>query len=282
LIPNFYYHPRMMEYDFGPNHPLKPIRLMRTEALLRAFVPDLTCIDPGLAEPEEVGFAHSQDYIEVVQALSTGEQVSPEVLFSYGFGSVDTPPFKGMFGAALAYCGGAVRAAEDLLVGEEMAFPGTGFVEETGAGGAIINIPLEARTTGDTWLWAFTDVFRRAMDWYKPEAIVLQMGCDAHINDPLGHLAVTVQEWLAAVRLVKNTGLPILGCGGGGYAIENVPRMWAAAVMELSGIEVPARAPDSIPKDWGVSAILDAEPGDRWIGRPEAEKVVEYWRQKLV
>lgn len=345
----------MMEYDFGPNHPLKPIRLMRTEALLRAFVPDLMCIDPGLSEPEEVGFAHSQDYIEVVQALSTGEHVSPEVLFSYGFGSVDTPPFKGMFGAALAYCGGAVRAAEDLLVGEELAFnmagglhhaqrgrasgfcvfndpaislmimkqrfkklmyvdidlhhgdgvqgifendpdvltfsihesgktlyPGTGFVEETGAGGAIVNIPLEARTTGDTWLWAFTDVFQRAMDWFQPEAIVLQMGCDAHINDPLGHLAVTVQEWLAAVRLVKNTGLPILGCGGGGYAIENVPRMWAAAVMELSGIEVPARAPDSIPKEWGVSAIFDAEPGDRWIGRPEAEKVVEYWKRKLV
>lgn len=343
-----------MEYDFGPKHPLKPIRLQRTEALLKAIVQSFEPIDPGLAEPEEILFAHSQDYIEVVQALSAGENVSPEVVFSYGFGSIDTPPFRGMFGAALAYCGGAVRAAEDLLVGENLAFniggglhhaqrsrasgfcvfndpaisitvlkqrftkimyvdidlhhgdgvqaifeddpdvltfsihesgkslyPGTGFVQETGAGGAVVNIPLEAKTTGDTWLWAFNEIFDRSVDWFKPEAIVLQMGCDAHINDPLGHLAVTVQEWLAAVTRVKQTQLPILACGGGGYALENVPRMWSAAVLELSGITVPARAPEEIPTEWGVNAIFDAEPGHRWLGRPQAEKVVEYWNQKL-
>jgi acetoin utilization protein AcuC len=353
MVPNFFYHPRLMNYDFGPRHPLKPVRLARTTTLLKSFVPSVEFIDPGFANAEDILRVHSEEYFEFVRTVGEG-RASKEDLFSFGFGSVDTPPFPGIFEASLAYCGGAVRAAECLVRGDSLAFniagglhhaqrdrasgfcvfndpavslellkarfskllyvdidlhhgdgvqaifendpdvvtlsihesgktlyPGTGFVEETGAGSAVVNLPMEAKTTGDTWLWAFSEVFPRVVDFFNPEAIVLQMGCDPHFNDPLGHLRVSVQEWLGAVELVRGAGLPILACGGGGYELGNVPRMWSAAVLALAGLEVPEVAPEEIPEEWGVSKIFDPEPLERGHGLAYAQEVVDFWRGRL-
>ncbi len=353
MVPNFFYHPRMMSYDFGPRHPLKPIRLARTVTLLKSLVSDVEFIDPGFATDQDILTAHSEEYLDFVRTVGDGA-ASKEDLFRFGFGSVDTPPFSGIYEASLGYCGGAVQAAQQLNAGAQLAFnisgglhhaqgewasgfcvfndpaislalmkkkfkkllyvdidlhhgdgvqaifqddpdvvtlsihesgktlyPGTGFVEETGAGGTVVNLPMEAHTTGDVWLWAFAEVFPLVIDSFQPQAIVLQMGCDAHFNDPLGHLRVSVQEWMSAVRIVKETGLPILACGGGGYELSNVPRMWAGAVMTLSGLEVPADAPKEIPSEWGVDKLFDPEPLERGHGLGYAQEVVSFWQTKL-
>jgi acetoin utilization protein AcuC len=353
MIPHFYYHPRMMEYDFGPKHPLKPVRLARTMSLLRAMVPSVQFIDPGLATEDDLLRVHDEEFVDVVRRIY-GEGVGKEELFTYGFGSVDTPPFAGIWGASLGYCGGGVAAAKALVEGAQLSYnmggglhhsqsnrasgfcvfndpaislailkerfgkllyvdidlhhgdgvqaiwlddpdvvtlsihesgktlyPGTGFVHEEGANGSAVNIPLDAYTTGDVWLKAFTEIFPRVLDRFRPEVIVLQMGCDPHIHDPLGHLQVTVQEWLGAVKHVRDTRLPILACGGGGYEMSNVPRMWAAAVMTLANIEVPKLAPSDIPVEWGVGSLFDPTPTERGIGLASAQGVIEYWRRKL-
>lgn len=344
----------MMEYDFGPKHPLKPVRLARTMALLRAIVPDVSFIDPGLASEADILRVHSRAYLDIVKAVSRGDEVGKDELFVSGFGSVDTPPFPGIFEASLAYCGGSVRAAQAINSGSRLAFniggglhhaqrerasgfcvfndpaialhlmkerfktllyvdidlhhgdgvqaifaddpdvvtlsihesgktlyPGTGFLNETGADGAVVNIPLDAYTTGDVWILAFEEVFQRVMEHFQPEAIVLQMGCDPHIHDPLGHLRVRVQEWLRAVELVRDTGLPIMACGGGGYELANVPRMWVAAILTLSRIEVPDLAPKGIPVEWGVGQIFDLPAEDFGVGRNSADEAVDFWREKL-
>jgi|GEM_PF-6979177 len=59
----FFFHPRMLTYTFGPQHPLKPERLRRTMALLELCAPDLPIRDPGLATTDEVAQVHSRDYI---------------------------------------------------------------------------------------------------------------------------------------------------------------------------------------------------------------------------
>lgn len=323
-------------------------------ALLRSFVPSIEFIDPGFADIDEILAVHDSAFVEVVQRLGAGDSVERDTLFAMGFGSVDTPPFPGIWSASLAYCGGGVEAARALINGAELAFnmggglhhaqrsrasgfcvfndpsislailknrfrkllyvdidlhhgdgvqaiwlddpdvvtlsihesgktlyPGTGFETEEGADGSAINLPLPAHTTGDVWLQVFQEVFPRVVDRFRPEAIVLQMGCDPHMHDPLGHLNVRVQEWLEAVRIVRDADLPILGCGGGGYELANVPRMWTAAVLTLAGTEVPESAPEEIPIEWGVSRIFDPEAVDQGFGRPEAERLIEFWRGKL-
>ena len=154
-------------------------------------------------------------------------------------------------------------------------FPGTGFVHEHGAEGSAVNVPLEAGTTGDVWLWAFENGVIARVKAFEPQAIVLQMGTDAHFLDPLGNLEVSAQEWLAAVQQVKDLGLPTVAVGGGGYEQSCVPRMWAAAVMTLAGIEFSDEIPDAIPPDWGMPHFFDRHlPSPRGRGKAAAERVV--------
>jgi acetoin utilization protein AcuC len=155
-------------------------------------------------------------------------------------------------------------------------YPGTGFVEERGAGDSSVNVPLEPFTTGDTWLWAFENGILPALRRFQPQAIVLQMGTDPHFLDPLGHLQVAAQEWLRAVEHIKALGQPLIAVGGGGYELSCVPRMWAAAVMTLSGIEFEERIPASIPSEWGMQTFADRDlPQPRSQGRAEAEAAID-------
>ncbi len=349
MIPRFYYHPRMTEYDFGPRHPLKPERLRRTIALLEVVEPGIELLDPGLALDTDVLRIHSPDYLETIQALSNGMCVED----MRGFGPGDNPPFHGMYEASLGYLGGTVRAAEDVRDGAELAFniagglhharrdrvsgfcifndpavacailrerfervlyididlhhgdgvqwlfyddpsvitlsihqdgrtlyPGTGFVDETGADLSSINIPLPPRTTGGVWLHAFSSILPLVVERHRPEAIVLQMGSDPHRLDPLGHLECLAQHWVEAVRLVRDLGLPIVAVGGGGYNLTTVPRMWVAAILTLSGIEVPTAIPEQISSDWRMTAFFDDEAQVPY-GNEEVEHIITHWQSHL-
>lgn len=157
-------------------------------------------------------------------------------------------------------------------------FPGTGFSDETGAQFTALNVPLEPHTTGDVWLDAFERGILPALDNFQPEAIVLQMGSDAHFSDPLGHLDVSFQHWLRAVEHVKALGLPFVACGGGGYNMNSVVRMWSAAAMTLADVPFENRIPDDLAAAWNMAAFTDeATPTGR--GAAAAEQAIAYIRE---
>lgn len=348
----FFYHPRMLTYNFGPGHPLKPERLRRTIELLKAEAPEIEILDPGLATEEDLLRVHSTDFLEMVRAMSLHPNLDEEK-DNMGFSRHDTPPFEGMWEASLAYCGGAKRAAETVRDGAPLAinisgglhhakrsrangfcilsdpalaivilkekyqrvayvdidlhhgdgpqsifysdpsvltlsihqdgrtlYPGSGSIGEEGAELTSINLPMPAKTEGAAWLHAFTETLDLAFKRFQPQAVVLQMGCDPHKLDPLGHLEVSVQHWIAAVAKVKSQGLPIVALGGGGYHLPNVPRMWVAAILTLMGREFGPRIPESITRDWGMSHYFDADPGgDR--GMEAALALSAHWKDRL-
>jgi acetoin utilization protein AcuC len=347
-LPHFYYHPRMLAYDFGPQHPLKPERLRRAIAILESY--GVEPIDPGEGSVADVVRVHAPEYVDAVKTLSE----APAADQTYGFGPGDNPPFEGMFQASLAYTSGSARAAEAVRDGAPLAFgiagglhhahrdrasgfcifndpavavdilrerfervayvdidvhhgdgvqwlfyddpavltcsihedprtlfPGTGFVDEVGVGTSL-NVPMEAGTTGDTWLWAFRETVIPAIQAFKPQAIVLQMGTDAHYLDPLAHIRCTAQEWLEAVREIKDEDIPIVAVGGGGYEITCVPRMWTAACLTLGRVAFDDRLPD-FAEQWGMTTYSDAQlPQPRESGRDHAQKVVAWIRQKVL
>jgi acetoin utilization protein AcuC len=329
----FFFHPRMLTYTFGPQHPLKPERLRRTMALLELCAPDLPIRDPGLAATDEVAQVHSRDYIEVVEALSRGDNIDEHKRHQAGFSSSDNPPFAGMAEASFAYCGGAVQAARAVLDHQPLAFniagglhhamrgkaagfcifndvaliaqmlkarfervlyvdidvhhgdgvqalfwndprvltfsihenprtlwPGTGEWSETDDFGTALNLPMPAGTTGDVWLEGFRRVLDAVTTAYRPEAVVLQMGTDAHGLDPLAHLNVSAQHWRGAVQAVKNLGLPIVASGGGGYSLQTVPRMWVAAIMTLLERPLEDDMMLGLPPEWQLDRFDDLEP----------------------
>jgi len=154
-------------------------------------------------------------------------------------------------------------------------FPGTGFVNETGAEFSSLNVPVAAKTTGDVWLDAFSRTIPPALERFSPGAIVLQLGTDTHYEDPLGHVLSTVEAYLSAVRAIRDFGVPVVAVGGGGYNLTTVPRMWTAAILELCRIDYPDDLPEDLGAAWGIPHFLDRNPPSGSGGRGHADEVIE-------
>jgi acetoin utilization protein AcuC len=138
-------------------------------------------------------------------------------------------------------------------------FPGTGFVDELGEGegyGYSLNIPMEPQTEDDSWIGIYRDILNDIAEAFRPEVIVLQNGCDAHVLDPLTHLRCTTRLYEETVRATcavadRFCGGRVIATGGGGYAVWRVvPRAWTLVWAELTGQAVAEEVPRSWLEQW--------------------------------
>ncbi|MGW8491503.1 acetoin utilization protein AcuC [Streptomyces sp. NPDC055886] len=136
-------------------------------------------------------------------------------------------------------------------------FPQTGWPEETGAGdgeGSAVNVALPAGTGDAGWLRAFHAVVPELLADFRPQVLVTQHGADTHFEDPLAHLAVSLDAQRAVMeschRLAhEHADGRWVALGGGGYAVVDVvPRSWT----HLVGIAAHAPVdPESVvPPSW--------------------------------
>lgn len=146
-VPPFYYHPRMLAYDFGPRHPLNPERLVRTITLIDRLS-DLRPADPGSGKKEDALRVHSEPYVSAVEEIDHGLFPVGGQMAEYGFGSPDNPPFHGMYEASLAYLAGSIAAAESVRDGAPLAFSLAGGLHHAqrskASGFCIFNDPAAA------------------------------------------------------------------------------------------------------------------------------------------
>ncbi|KLO05914.1 hypothetical protein SCHPADRAFT_1002635 [Schizopora paradoxa] len=108
-------------------------------------------------------------------------------------------------------------------------FPGTGHVDDYGRDkglGYAVNVPLRDGLTDEVFKGVFEPVIQRILDWYQPSAVVLQCGADSLSGDKLGCFNLTMEGHASSVRFLRNSGLPLILLGGGGYTIKNVARAW--------------------------------------------------------
>ncbi|HKA96453.1 MAG TPA: acetoin utilization protein AcuC [Streptosporangiaceae bacterium] len=98
---------RLAGYDFGPRHPLAPVRVELTVALADAFgvlaEPGVTVVAPAAASTAELELVHDPRYIAAVRAGV------PNVAF--GLGTPDNPVFAGMHEASALVAGATLAAA---------------------------------------------------------------------------------------------------------------------------------------------------------------------------
>src|SRR4051812_19892438 len=83
-------------------------------------------------------------------------------------------------------------------------FPGTGNLTERGHGkgyGFSFNIPVDAFTEDDSWLYCYKTAITEVAEFFKPDIIVTQNGADAHYLDPLTHLSVTMKAFKEIPRI---------------------------------------------------------------------------------
>lgn len=352
---------QLAEYDFGPAHPLAPIRVQLAMRLIRAFGLDEACI---IHEPVEViadsliERVHDSDYVAAVKRAS---EPSPDIDVSRGLGTSDDPIFPHMHRASARVCGatlaatGAVwtgasnhgvnlagglhhamadRAAgfciyNDIAVSiqwlldqgaERVAyidldvhhgdgvqsifwddprvltisihespqtlFPGTGFPSEIGgpnAPGSAVNIALPAGTGDQGWLRALQGVVPELLDAFGPTVIVSQNGVDSHAEDPLAHLALSIDGQRLGFEAVhrwahEHAGGRLVAVGGGGYDwVDVVPRAWThlLAVTSQQQLDpqtlVPAEFHHYVQEALGRSGPMRMTDGQTPWARPLAQ-----------
>ena len=110
---------RLINYDFGPSHPLNPVRVALTIQLARELGV-LERLDVVTAEPcsdEELATVHARAYIERVAALSADPtQADPSI----GLGTSDNPVFGGMHEVGALIGGASVEAARRVWTGQSL------------------------------------------------------------------------------------------------------------------------------------------------------------------
>ena len=320
-------------YDFGPGHPLAPIRVQLAMRLARDFglldTPTLEMLTPVVpATIEQIAAVHELDYIAAVQHASENPHDADPLR---GLGTPDDPAFAGMHDASALVAGATLMAAQAVHSGrtehavniagglhhampgsasgfciyndigvaiawllaqgveriayidvdvhhgdgvQEMfyddprvltislhespltLFPGTGFPEEIGGPGALgsaVNVALPAGTGDQGWLRAFHAVVPQVLEAFDPQIIVSQHGCDSHIDDPLAHLALTIDGQRMSYEAIhrwahRYAGGRWIAVGGGGYEwVDVVPRAWTHLIAEAAGtpIDPHAQTPDA-------------------------------------
>jgi histone deacetylase 1/2 len=68
-------------------------------------------------------------------------------------------------------------------------FPGTGDIKDIGAGEGkyyAVNFPLKDGIDDESYEMIFKPIIGKVMEWYRPEAVVLQCGADSLAGDRLG------------------------------------------------------------------------------------------------
>ncbi|MGW7351903.1 acetoin utilization protein AcuC [Streptomyces sp. NPDC054784] len=320
-------------YDFGPGHPMDPVRLALTMRLVEAYgldrAPGLKLAKAPSAGLSTLRLVHRQDYIDAVRRVSADPAAADG---SYGLGTTDDPAFAGAHEASALIAGQSVGAAEAVWRGEVLhgvnfsgglhhampgaaagfciyndpalaiarllelgarrvayvdvdvhhgdgvqaafwndprvltvslhehpraLFPGTGWPEERGgddAEGTAVNVALPPGTSDDGWLRALHAVVPELLAAFAPEVLVTQHGADTHIDDPLAHLAVSLDAQRAAAEACHEWAHALtdgrwVALGGGGYAVVDVvPRSWTHLVAIAAGAPVP---PESVvPEEW--------------------------------
>ncbi len=117
-------------------------------------------------------------------------------------------------------------------------YPGTGAVEERGAAGNIVNVPLAAMAGSHEFRHGMSGTILPALRRFKPEFLMISAGFDAHADDPLAGLRLDEDDYAWATAELLGVARDV--CGGrvvsvleGGYSLNALA---ASAAAHLGGL----------------------------------------------
>jgi acetoin utilization protein AcuC len=105
---------RLTSYDFGPGHPLAPVRVELTMALARELgvltAGGVSMAVPEPASQQQLELVHDPAYLDAVRAGAANP--------AFGLGTPDNPVFPGMHDASALVAGATLAAAAAVWTGQ--------------------------------------------------------------------------------------------------------------------------------------------------------------------
>lgn len=112
-VTTFVWSEDLPRYNFGPTHPMAPVRLELTRDLVRALeLPWLREAPVARVDDATLELVHDRDYIAAVRAASAGEP-NP----AFGLGTDDIPIFSEIHSAAARIVGSTLAGAQAVWHG---------------------------------------------------------------------------------------------------------------------------------------------------------------------
>jgi acetoin utilization deacetylase AcuC-like enzyme len=122
-------------------------------------------------------------------------------------------------------------------------YPGTGAYTETGIGkgaGATLNCPMSAGASDKDYELVFMEKILPKIDEFKPEAIIISAGFDAHNDDPLANICLSTEffAWMSERMMEmadKHANGKLISVLEGGYNLNTLPHCIGRHLEILSG-----------------------------------------------
>jgi acetoin utilization deacetylase AcuC-like enzyme len=147
-------------------------------------------------------------------------------------------------------------------------YPGTGALEETGAGagsGTTVNIPMRAGGGDELYMAVMDRVVGPIGRIFRPDVILVSAGFDAHSWDPLSLMQLSAEGFGALTSSLKELADEV--CRGrivmtleGGYDLDALSDSFAAALGALTGRRAalpPAKGSEELDRIPQSSEELD-------------------------
>ena len=147
-------------------------------------------------------------------------------------------------------------------------YPGTGAASEMGraAGtGFTVNLPIEAGGTDADHDRVYIAAALPVLRQFKPELILISAGFDAHMDDPLGGMRVTAQEFGRLTALIAAVADEccdgrVVAVTEGGYDLKALAASLRATIAALAGdttlADLPAPTGAAPRGDACLAAVL--------------------------
>jgi acetoin utilization deacetylase AcuC-like enzyme len=112
-------------------------------------------------------------------------------------------------------------------------YPGTGGPGTSDA--STLNIPLPAGSGDEVYARAFADEVEPAVYAFAPDLVLVSAGFDAHEDDPMAHMRLTVDGFRELARRCAALGPRTAAVLEGGYNLATLPELVDAALEGFGG-----------------------------------------------
>ena len=147
------------------------------------------------------------------------------------------------------HCDGVAAAFpedENLFVvstHERKRWPFTGGLDEN-IPDRFLNVPLPSHCNDSEFMFVFEKLVLPLLDRFQPEALIIQGGADALVEDPMSRLCLSNQVIFKILSILLGFSQRVLLTGGGGYNPWTVARLWTGFWALISGRTIPEVLPN--------------------------------------